>query len=64
MGALRDFKAVWETMTIPNRGRLLRALLDHLEVDEPSGRVEIHLIDFASDPDAALDVAASSEVAA
>lgn len=44
---------VWESMTTPNRGRLLRALVDHVVVDEPAARVDIHLVDFAADPDAA-----------
>jgi site-specific DNA recombinase len=53
VGALRDFKDVWESMTTPNRGRLLGALVDHVVVDEPAARVDIHLVDFAADPDAA-----------
>ena len=58
VSALRDFRAVWQAMTMPNRGRMLRALLDHVEVDEPSGRIDIHLVDFAADPDVASDVGA------
>lgn len=59
IGALRDFNLVWEAMTIPNRGRLLRALLDRVVVEETSGRVDIHLVDFAADPDAPADAGAS-----
>ena len=49
--SLRDFRAVWEAMTVPNRGRLCRALLDHVEIDEASGQIQIHLLDFAIDPE-------------
>jgi DNA invertase Pin-like site-specific DNA recombinase len=52
IGALGDFRLVWEAMTTLNRGRLLRALLDHVAVEEASGRVDIHLVDFTADPDA------------
>jgi len=61
IGALRDFKLVWEAMTIPNRGRLLRAVLDRVVVDETSGDVEIHLVDFAADPDAPAEASAQPE---
>jgi len=36
---------VQQAMTTPNRGRLLRALLDRVVVEETSGRVDIHLVD-------------------
>lgn len=52
IGALRDFRFVWDAMTTPNRGRLLRALLERVVVDESSGRVDIHLVDFSADLDA------------
>lgn len=61
LGALRDFTVVWEAMTIMNRGRLLRAVIDRVVVDEPSGRVEIHLVDFAADPDAPAETRVPSE---
>lgn len=61
IGALRDFRLVWEAMTTPNRGRLLRALLDRVVVEETSGRVDIHLIDFAADPEAPADAGAPSK---
>ncbi|GAB4200149.1 MAG: hypothetical protein OHK0013_10940 [Sandaracinaceae bacterium] len=61
IGALRDFRLVWEAMTTPNRGRLLRALLDRVVVEETSGRVDIHLVDFAADPEAPADVGAPSK---
>jgi hypothetical protein len=48
-------------MTTPNRGRLLRALLDRVVVEETSGRVDIHLVDFAADPEAPAHVGAPSK---
>lgn len=51
IAALQDFKEVWEMMTPENRGRMLRALVDRVEVDRRSGRAEIHLVDFAADPE-------------
>jgi len=61
IGALRDFSIVWEAMTTPNRGRLLHALLDRVVVEETSGRVDIHLVDFAADPDAPATASATSK---
>ena len=45
---LRDFARVWHVLTIPNRGRLLRAVIDHVTVDEASGRADVHLVDFTT----------------
>ena len=45
--ALRDFDPVWEALTPDNRGRLLAALICRIDVDEPAGRVEIHLADVS-----------------
>jgi len=44
--ALADFDAIWELMTTENRGRLIRALVEHVVVDEPSGRVTAVLVDL------------------
>ena len=42
--ALGDFASVWALMTPDNRGRLLRALVTSVKVDEDSGTVELHLV--------------------
>ena len=42
--ALGDFASVWALMTPENRGRLLRALVTSVKVDEDSGTVELHLV--------------------
>lgn len=49
--ALGDFARVWEVLTPPNRGRLLRALVEKVVVDEQGEQVEVHLVNFAADPE-------------
>lgn len=41
--ALADFDAVWDALTATNRGRLLRALVGRVVVNEATGRVDVHL---------------------
>jgi site-specific DNA recombinase len=50
--ALGDFSRVWSALTPANQGRLLRALVERVAVDEGSGRVEVHLVNFAADTEA------------
>jgi site-specific DNA recombinase len=40
---LKDFDAIWNMMTDENHGRLVRALVASVEVDEPDGDIEITL---------------------
>jgi site-specific DNA recombinase len=47
ISALTHFDAVWDTMTLENRGRLVRAVVQHVEVDEPNGVVTAVLADPA-----------------
>ncbi|MDC0714280.1 recombinase family protein [Stigmatella sp. ncwal1] len=42
--ALADFDAVWNALTATNRGRLLRALVGRVVVNEVTGRVDVHLV--------------------
>lgn len=49
LGALRDFANVWALMTPENRGRLLRALVASVRVNEATGEVEIELVNFSAD---------------
>ncbi len=49
--ALGDFARVWEVLTLPNQGRLLRALVEKVVVDERGEQVEVHLVNFAADPE-------------
>jgi DNA invertase Pin-like site-specific DNA recombinase len=45
---LTDFGQIWDVLTTGNKGRLLRALIDHVVVNEAAGQLEIHLVDFTS----------------
>jgi hypothetical protein len=42
---LTRFDTVWDVLTVENRARLVRALVDRVEVDERSGDVSAILID-------------------
>ena len=44
--SLTHFDAVWEAMNLENRGRLVRAIVEKVEVDEPSGQVTAVLLDL------------------
>lgn len=52
-GALKDFERVWTFMTPENRGRLLRALVVAVRVNEANNEVEVELVNFASDGEVA-----------
>ena len=60
-GALSDFDAVWEVMTLENRGRLVRALVQTLAVDGLTGAVTATLADLQLPP--VPEVAAADEEA-
>jgi DNA invertase Pin-like site-specific DNA recombinase len=42
---LRDFNQVWDVMTVENRGRLVRALVRQVVVDDAAGTCEVELLD-------------------
>ncbi len=42
---LADLDSVWDVLTPQNRGRLMRALVEEVDVDEPSNRVRVCLTD-------------------
>lgn len=46
--ALRNFRQVWDAMTVENRGRFLRALVVHVRVMEQTGAVEIELANLGA----------------
>jgi DNA invertase Pin-like site-specific DNA recombinase/prefoldin subunit 5 len=48
LDTLRDFPIVWEAMTLENRGRLLRALVTQVRVNEEAGVVEMELMNEAA----------------
>ncbi|CAM4543437.1 recombinase family protein [Myxococcus xanthus] len=41
--ALANFDAVWDALTATNRGRLLRALVGRVVVNEATGQVDVHM---------------------
>lgn len=47
--ALANFDAVWDALTAINRGRLLRALVGRVVVNEATGRVDVHLTQAGED---------------
>jgi len=46
VSALRDFGKVWTSMTPENQGRLLRAIVAKVVVDETSGKCRVELVNF------------------
>lgn len=46
---LADFNTCWDVLTPENRGRLIRALVHRIEVDEPANRVEMHVPSHAAE---------------
>lgn len=43
---LADFSSIWDVLTPENRGRLLRAVVQRVEVDEPANKVSVFLADL------------------
>jgi DNA invertase Pin-like site-specific DNA recombinase len=52
---LADFDAAWDVLTPENRGRLLRAVVQSVEVDEPANRVKVFIVDLGDGPFASTD---------
>ena len=48
LGTLRDLANVWGLMTPDNRGRLLRALVVAVRVNEATGVVEVELVNVGA----------------
>jgi hypothetical protein len=47
---LTDFDRVWDTLSASNRGRLVRAVFERVEVDEPSGDVRVFAANLNASP--------------
>jgi site-specific DNA recombinase len=45
---LNDFTAIWDVLTPENRGRLLRAVVQLVEVDELANRVKVFMVDLCA----------------
>ena len=50
-----DFDAVWDVLTPENRGRLLRAIVQRVEVNEPENQVTVILADLGAEVEVAPD---------
>jgi site-specific DNA recombinase len=51
---LAEFHQIWDVLTPENRGRLVRAVIQRVEVDEPANQVQVFLVDLSAElPDAA-----------
>jgi site-specific DNA recombinase len=42
---LADFDSIWDVLTPQNRGRLVRAVVESVEVDEPANRVKVFILE-------------------
>ncbi|HET9622921.1 MAG TPA: recombinase family protein [Kofleriaceae bacterium] len=45
---LRDFDGIWDVLTPANRARLVRAVVEHIKVDEPAGKITVTLADLST----------------
>ena len=54
-GCLADFDSIWDILTPQNRGRLVRAVVEAVEVDEPANRVKVFIVDLGNGPSASDD---------
>jgi site-specific DNA recombinase len=45
---LNDFAAIWDVLTPENRGRLLRSVVQRVEVDEPGNHVKVFMVDLCA----------------
>lgn len=52
---LADFDAIWDVLTPENRSRLLRAVVQSVEVDEPANRVKVFMVDLSEGLSAPTD---------
>ena len=60
---LTDFDGVWDVLTPENRGRLLRAVIQRVEVNEPANQVSVFLADLGAEaPTEAASQPAQQEV--
>ena len=46
---LTDFHRIWDVLTAENRARLLRVVIERVELDEPANEVRVFLADLSAD---------------
>jgi site-specific DNA recombinase len=47
---LADFDSIWDILTPQNRSRLVRAVVEAVEVDEPTNRVKVYILEPGDRP--------------
>ena len=57
---LADFDRVWDALSAENHGRLVRAVIERVEVDEPKGDVRVFIADMGGAPEVTTPVAEAS----
>jgi DNA invertase Pin-like site-specific DNA recombinase len=57
---LADFNLVWDTLSSENRGRLVRAVIERVEVDEPKGDVRTFIANLGSATEVIASAAGAS----
>ena len=55
---LADFDRVWDSLSAENRSRLVRAVIERVEVDEPSGDVRVFITNLNPSPAEAMPATA------
>ncbi len=61
---LAEFHQIWDVLTPENRGRLVRAVIQRVEVDEPANQIKVFVADLgAGEPAAAMPELALEEAA-
>jgi hypothetical protein len=43
-----DFTSIWYVLTPENRGRLLRAIVQRVEVEEPANKSKVFMVDLCA----------------
>ena len=54
---LNDFTTIWDVLTPENRGRLLRAVVQRVDVDEPANQMKVFMVDLCVELPAPVDTA-------
>jgi site-specific DNA recombinase len=45
---MRDFQGLWEVLSLVNRHRLIRCLVNRVVLDEANGQMRVYLADFCA----------------
>jgi site-specific DNA recombinase len=61
---LADFRSIWDVLTLDNRTRLLRAVVDRIVVDEAANELHVYMADVGAAAPAPVPAGTGPEVAA